>query len=345
MRLRFSLETQFVIFSQFHFLRLAQTVIKMPGQERPRSYSSDLSTSSPNFFRGPAPDPGPFTPIDHLSSLESDDHYVPGALPIIIIPYEPIPIPREPTLEDILREAASDSTELDQVTHLKLCVISDDLSLQRVAAYCPLLTSLNLEGSALNTLRELGCMLINLRYLDVSRCNLRSLDGTSGLGSVTHLVANSNQIEYLDPCSFLDELQELSVQGNVIRTTYNLHCLSLCPLRTLHINGNPIEEEVPNLREEAKRIIPRLIFLNGQRIRPEPDGERCAEASSTHSSETSSSSGSFSSIEKSLESFNVNPVSNSHSAGHHGPSNGLSTPTTAAPQTIVRPATAGKWLN
>lgn len=330
-------------FSPFKSTLLISSITKMPGQERPRSHSSDLSTSSPNFFRGPAPDAGPFTPIDHLSSLESDDHYAPGALPLIIIPYEPIPIPREPTLEDILRDAAPEATDLDQVKHLKLCVISDDLSMQRVAAYCPLLTSLNLEGSALHTLRELGCMLTNLRYLDVSRCNLRSLDGTSGLGSVTHLVANSNQIEYLDPCSFLDELQELSVQGNLISSTYNLHCLSLCPLRTLHINGNPIEDEVHNLTEEAKRIIPRLIFLNGQRIRPEAE-ERCSGAHFTqHSSETSSSSssGSFSSIEKSLESFNINPVSRSHSDGYQGPSNGLST-TGAAHHAVVRPSTAGK---
>lgn len=277
----------------------------MPAQEQPRSYSSDLSTSSPNFFRFPEPDPDPITPTDNLlSSLESDDVYVAVSIPIIT--YQPIPIPREPTLEEILQEA-SGTTELPQVKRLKLCVISDNLSLQRIATYCPLLTSLTLEGSALATLRELGCMMTSLRYLDVSRCGLRTLDGTSGLGSVTHLVANNNQIEYLDPCSFLDELEELSVQGNVIRTTYNFSCLSRCPLRTLHINGNPIEE-LPNFQEAAKRIIPRLIFLNGERIREEEEsGQECEEESI--STGTSSSSGSFSSIEKSLDSFNLHGTS------------------------------------
>lgn len=277
----------------------------MPGQERPRSYSSDLSTSSENFFRPPVADP--FTPIDHLSSLDSDDQYPPAAAHVpIIVPYEPIPIPREPTLEEILREASQSTTaaDLDQVKHLKLCVISDNLSLQRVAAYCPLLTSLTLDGSLISTLRDLGCMLENLRYLDVSRCGLRSLDGTSGLGSVTHLVANWNQIEYLDPCSFLDELQELSVQGNVIRTVYNLHCLSRCPLRTLHVNGNPIEEEVINLPDMAKRIIPSLVFFNGQRVREEEPEGRCA--TNDNCSHTETSSGSFSSFEKSLDHSSIN---------------------------------------
>ena len=271
----------------------------MPAQERPRTYSSDLSTSSPNFFRVPAPDPGPFTPTENLSSLESDPGYVPVSLPII--PYQPIPIPREPTLEEILREASGDGVELEQVKHLKLCVIAENLSLQRIAAFCPLLTSLNLEGSALNTLRDLGCMMTNLKYLDVSRCGLKSFDGTSGLGSVTHLVANSNDIEYLDGCSYLDELQELSVQGNRIRTRYNLSCLSLCPLRTLHINGNPIEE-LENFETLARDIIPKLIFLNGIRVREEPESG-CADDSEISSSHTDSSqsSGSFSSLEKSLD--------------------------------------------
>lgn len=277
----------------------------MPAQERPRTVSSDLSTSSPNFFRAPLQqDFGPFTPTDNLlSSLDSDDQvlFAPAA---VLVPYEPIPIPREPNLEEMLQEA-SESTELDQVRHLKLCVISENVSLQRVASYCPLLTSLNLEGSALNTLRELGCMLSNLRYLDVSRCGLRNFDGTSGLGSVTHLVANCNQIEYLDPCSFLDELEELSVQGNLVRTTYNLRCLAMClKLRTLHMNGNPIEEEHESMQELGRQMIPSLIFMNGLRIREEPSGAGGCNDDSLSSQPGTSSSGSFSSMEKSFDALN-----------------------------------------
>lgn len=276
----------------------------MPSQDHPRPVSSDLSTSSPNFFRAPQLQDFPLTPTDNLlSSLDSDDQllFAPAS---VIVPYEPISIPREPTLEQMLEEA-SDSTELGQVRHLKLCVISDNVSLQRVASYCPLLTRLNLEGSALNTLRELGCMLTNLRYLNVSRCGLRNFDGTSGLGSVTNLVANCNQIEYLDPCSFLDELEELSVQGNIIRTTYNLRCLAICvKLRTLHMNGNPIEEEHENMQDLARQTIPTLIFMNGVRIREDVSGEGGCNDSLSSQPGTSSSSGSFSSMEKSFDALN-----------------------------------------
>lgn len=314
-----------------------QTTSKMPAQERPRSYSSDLSTSSPNFFRVPVPLAATFTPTENLSSLESDDLYAAVAVPILITYHPiPIPIPREPTLEEMIQEA-SGTTELAQVKQLKLGVISDNHSLQRIATFCPLLTSLNLEGSALNTMRELGCLMTCLRHLDVSRCGLRTLDGTSGLGSVTHLVANNNQIEYLDPCAFLDELEELSVQGNTIRTTYNLSCLSQCPLRTLHINGNPIEN-VENFQEIAKRIIPSLIFLNGQRVREEEEEEdvasRCNEESeSTNHTGTSSSSGSgsFSSIEKSLDSFNLSATRDSASDRSNVSPGGTSTTDTGRP--------------
>lgn len=307
----------------------------MPAHDIPRTYSSDLSTSSPNFFRGPVADPGPFTPTELFSSLESDgDNYVAVAVAVPVMPYAPIPIPREPTLEELLREASGE-TELSQVNQLKLCVISDNLSLQRVAAYCPLLTSLTLEGSALATLRDLGCMMTNLLYLDVSRCGLRNLDGTSGLESVKHLVANHNQIEYLDPCSFLDELGELSVRGNNIRTTYNLHCLSRCPLNTLNIGNNPIVEEVDNFEEVTKRIIPSLVFLNGNRIRPDAEEECPPNELVDHHSDTTSS-GSFSSLEKSLESFQRQSIETTGPSTEGGSS---TTSTNARHQT--RPSSAG----
>lgn len=203
----------------------------------------------------------------------------------------PIVIPREPTLEELLN-AARGEEPLERVQSLALTLISDHLSLQTIATYCPQLTTLVLAGSALNTLRELGCALENLRHLDVSRCGLRSLDGTSGLGSVTNLVANNNHIEYLDPCSFLDQLQELSVQGNSIRTTYNFHCLSLCPLRVLHIQNNPIEEQVEDFVQSARSIIPTLQLINGIRVREAEEEATCAE-DSLLSSHSDTSSGSF----------------------------------------------------
>lgn len=319
---------------------------QLPADDRPGSVSSDLTTSSPNFYRVPVADQGlgAFTPIDNLSSLESDDQIIHEYSRVILpptVPYEPIQIPREQTLEEILQQA-TESTELDQVRHLKLCVISDNISLQRIAHYCPVLTSLNLEGSALNTLRELGCMMTNLRFLNVSRCGLRNLDGTSGLGSVTHFLANNNRIEFLDPCSYLEELEEFSAQGNCIQSTYNLRCLSLCPkLRTVHLNGNPIEEENPNLHELAKQIIPHLIFINGIRLKEEEvEAGRCNDDSL--SSHPSTSSGSFSSMEKSLELLNINPPTreaNSNSGAAAAAS--LSSPGPLSSSLARRPLSAG----
>lgn len=75
----------------------------------------------------------------------------------------------------------------------------------------PHLKVLNLEGSMLFSLRDLGCDLSSLVYLNISRCGLKSLDGTSGLSNLTELVADSNLIEDAGPCSNLPLITKLSL--------------------------------------------------------------------------------------------------------------------------------------
>jgi Leucine-rich repeat (LRR) protein len=61
------------------------------------------------------------------------------------------------------------------------------------------------------SLRDLGCDLMSLVYLNISRCGLRSLDGTNGLTTLTELVADYNQIEDAGACSNLPQIQKLSL--------------------------------------------------------------------------------------------------------------------------------------
>jgi Leucine-rich repeat (LRR) protein len=75
----------------------------------------------------------------------------------------------------------------------------------------PQLRILNLEGSMLFSLRDLGCDLSNLAYLNISRCGLKSLDGTNGLPNLTEIVVDFNLIEDAGPCSNLLQIRKISM--------------------------------------------------------------------------------------------------------------------------------------
>lgn len=86
------------------------------------------------------------------------------------------------------------------------------LGLQRLNTFLPKLQSLNLDGSHLQSLRDLGTNL-SVKYLNISRCGLTNFDGTNDLTSVQHLVADGNAITNLQPLCNLDNLRILSIRG------------------------------------------------------------------------------------------------------------------------------------
>ena len=75
----------------------------------------------------------------------------------------------------------------------------------------PNLRVLNLEGSMLFSLRDLGYDLKSLSYLNISRCGLKSLDGTNGLPNLTEMVVDFNLIEDAGPCSNLPKIVKISL--------------------------------------------------------------------------------------------------------------------------------------
>lgn len=98
------------------------------------------------------------------------------------------------------------------VTQVKLQVIAVDICLQHINIHLPQLMDLNLEGSVLSSLRDLGCGLNNLKILRVSRCGLTSLDGLFGLQSLEELYAPNNTIEDLSPCTFLPNIKHIDLK-------------------------------------------------------------------------------------------------------------------------------------
>ena len=103
------------------------------------------------------------------------------------------------------------SGDIRTVEQIKLRIISSAISLHRLPYFMPHLRILNLEGSMLFSLRDLGCDLSTLIYLNISRCGLKSLDGTNGLGNLTELIADFNLIEDAGPCSNLPQIRKISL--------------------------------------------------------------------------------------------------------------------------------------
>ncbi|XP_049544001.1 uncharacterized protein LOC125956307 [Anopheles darlingi] len=224
--------------------------------------------------------------------------------------YYPIVIPAEPTIEELLRHAAG-TQDLSTVTEIKLKVISHLTSLQRIPCFIPHLRSLILEGSIVLTLRDLGCDMTSLRYLNVSRCSLKHLDGTTGLESLEELVADYNLIEEVGPCTNLINIKKISLKGYVLgwlnvslSPTCLLYCtsrnritdlgsvtfLALCEkLETLDLRENFVAE-CPTFRPMLKTNIPQLRCLNET---PFSDVGRDEETDLSSSEYRSSSSGSL----------------------------------------------------
>lgn len=111
-----------------------------------------------------------------------------------------------------LQRKATNSTDLEKVDHIQMRVSSNIYGLSQLHVFLPNLTALNLDGSSLTNLRDLGCEL-KIKYLNVSRCNLKSFDGISGFDSIEHLIADENQISSILQLNALKELRMLSLMG------------------------------------------------------------------------------------------------------------------------------------
>lgn len=176
-------------------------------------------------------------------------------------PYETCNFPNEPSLDELLKQV-SGTNDLASVEEIQLRIVSHTISLQRIHLFMPNLRVLNLEGSIVSSLRDLGCDIITLKYLNVSRCGLKSFDGTNGLGTLEVMIAEFNIISDISPCCSLYNLRKLNLKGNNIRTIDTITFLELCPkLKDLNLLENPVTK-THNYRNSVKEVLPNLTILD-----------------------------------------------------------------------------------
>ncbi|XP_033149328.1 uncharacterized protein LOC108600561 [Drosophila busckii] len=179
-------------------------------------------------------------------------------LPVVLPPQGP-----EPTLDELLRRV-TERTDLENVETVRLRVISYTISLSRLSLFLPRLQHLDLSGSVLSSLRDLGYGLMQLTHLNISNCGLQSFDGTSGLPAIRVLIADSNMIQRVGPLSELSQLQVLQARNNRISELGLLSFLGLCAqLLEVELGGNPVCR-LPLYRDTLRRSVPTLQLLDGQ---------------------------------------------------------------------------------
>lgn len=120
----------------------------------------------------------------------------------------------------LLQIKITETEDLESVTSLRLRVIASDFSLQRVPVYLPHLTELNLDGSALMSLRDLGCDMNKLKILRVKRTGINSLDGISSFPLLIELYAGFNNIKNVSPCFKLTQIEVLDLKKSVTKLQF-----------------------------------------------------------------------------------------------------------------------------
>lgn len=154
--------------------------------------------------------------------------------------------------------------DIYNLNSVKLRVITSQTSLSQISVLVPNLFKLDLNGSVLNSLRDLGYGLNNLTYLNISNCGLTSLDGTSGMTNIKELVADGNLVSQIGSVGELKLLTKLSLKDNKIHEVSALTFLQLCPeLLCINLEGNPVAHHIL-FRSTMERVAKKLEILDGK---------------------------------------------------------------------------------
>ncbi|XP_071954977.1 leucine-rich repeat-containing protein 56-like [Antedon mediterranea] len=191
----------------------------------------------------------------------------------------PEPIQVEETdilLEDYLSptklKALTGVDDLDDIKLLEMKVDTSETSLGNFGSMVPNLKHLKLNNSMIASVRDLGTSLENLQVLWMARCCLQDLDGISSMARLQELYLAYNEVTDVSPCSMLENLQLLDLEGNCLDDTVQVEFLALCSnLKTLTLEGNPlcikpspdhIKDTRYDYRAMVKRCIPHLEVLD-----------------------------------------------------------------------------------
>lgn len=154
-------------------------------------------------------------------------------------------------------------------TIIDLSINIEQQSIIDLPYICPLLISLNMDYSTINTIRNFGIYFTKLSVLTLNNCNLHDIDGISALPGLVELSLIDNFINDISPLAMHDNLSMLNLIGNNIHDLSFTDTLSSCyKFKSLFITRNPIST-AQNYRLIVASLISTLQLLDGVPVDPE----------------------------------------------------------------------------
>ena len=120
----------------------------------------------------------------------------------------------------------------------------------------PNLIELNLEGSEIESIMDIGTSFNKLEKLNVSGCGLTDLSGIICFQNLKELNASNNKITDLIDIEMCEELRILDLSNNLISNENNLLFLNSCPnLKKVILTGNKLKSFNKDLLDKNIQII------------------------------------------------------------------------------------------
>jgi Leucine-rich repeat (LRR) protein len=120
----------------------------------------------------------------------------------------------------------------------------------------PNLIELNLQGSNIESIMDIGTSFNKLEKLNVSGCGLTDLSGIICFRNLKELNASNNKITDLLDIEMCEELKVIDLSNNLISDENNLLFLNSCPnLRKVILTGNKLKTFNKDLLDKNIQLI------------------------------------------------------------------------------------------
>ena len=142
------------------------------------------------------------------------------------------------------------------LTSLSLKIDKNFNMLNDIGYRLPNLISLDLSGSEIESIMDIGTSFNKLEKLNVSNCGLSDLNGIICFNNLKELIASNNKITDLIYIEMCEELKIIDLSYNLIEDENNLLFLNSCPnLQKVILTGNKIKNCGKNLLDKNIQLV------------------------------------------------------------------------------------------
>jgi len=142
------------------------------------------------------------------------------------------------------------------LTSLSLKIDKNFNMMNDIGYRLPNLIELNLQGSTIESIMDIGTSFNKLEKLNVSGCGLADLSGIICFRNLKELNASNNKITDLLDIEMCEELKAIDLSNNLITDENNLLFLNSCPnLRKVILTGNKLKTFNRDLLDKNIQLI------------------------------------------------------------------------------------------